>query len=98
MPRDRSGLPASGLLGARGGIFPAEGPAVGEVAPEVGPATQFGEGVVGVAPKVGQCVDPLAPEAIGSGEAIRVVGAEAGVETEQGTEAGVLVVAQVGAR
>jgi hypothetical protein len=47
---------------------------------------------------VGQCVDPLAPEAIGSGEAIRVVGAEAGVETEQGTEAGVLVVAQVGAR
>lgn len=42
-------------------------------------------------------IDPLAPEAVGLGEAVGVVGAEVGVETEEGAEGCGLVVAEVGA-
>lgn len=72
------------------------GPAVGEVALEIPPAAKLGGGVGGVVAEVGQGVDPLVPEAAGRGEAFGVVGAEVGVEAEEGTEGGGLVVAEVG--
>lgn len=72
------------------------GPAVGEVAVEVGPAAQlFGCGA-GMVLEVHQGIDPLVPEAAGLGEAIGVIGAEVGVEAEEGAEGSGLVVAEVG--
>lgn len=64
---------------------------------EVRPAAKLGGGVSGVVVEVGQGVDPLIPEAVGLGEAGGVVGAELGVEAEEGAEGSLLVVAEVGA-
>lgn len=46
--------------------------------------------------EVHQGIDPLVPEAAGLGEAIGVIGAEVGVEAEEGAEGSGLVVAEVG--
>ncbi|CAL9278239.1 hypothetical protein SUDANB5_06770 [Streptomyces sp. SudanB5_2050] len=70
-------------------------PAVGEVALEARPAALFGGAVAGVA-EASHALDPLVPEAVGLCEAVGVVGAEVGVEAEEGTEGCGLVVVEVG--
>lgn len=63
---------------------------------EVRPAALFGGDVAGVA-EASHAFDPVVPETVGLREAVGVVGAEEGVEPEEGAQDGGLVVLEVGA-
>ncbi len=63
---------------------------------EVRPAALFSGDVAGVA-EASRALDPLVPEAVGLHEVVGMVGAEEGVEAEEGAQGVGLVVVEVGA-